>query len=164
MRCFQKLEDSKLIKGRGTKKQKGTTLYVIKPRLFLVSPSHSSPGPSITNLILEETYWIVAVEGRRSSWVNRKMVVEKALGSWDEVHGVFMNTIYGSILPIIGGGVESLLIAIDDWREEEWSEREWKAKETEREREKLKSKEIAERERERECVCVCVGLVTQKLQ
>jgi len=42
------------------------------------------------------------------------MIVEKALGSWDEVHGGFMNTIYGSILPIIGGGVESLLIAIDD--------------------------------------------------
>ena len=86
------------------------------------------------------------------------MVVEKALGSWDEVHGGFMNTIYGSILPIIGGGVESLLIAIDDWREEEWSEREWKVEETEREREKLKSKEIVkrERERERESVCVCV--------
>ena len=112
MRCFHKLEDSKLRKGRGTKKQKGTTLYVIKPRLFLVSPSHSSPGPFIKNLILE-------AEGQRSSWVNRKMVAEKAFGSWGEVDGGFMNTMYGMILPIIVGGIESLLIAIDDRREEE---------------------------------------------
>lgn len=73
---------------------------------------------------------------------------------WDEVDGGFMNTVYDPILPIIGGGDESLLIAIDDRREEEGSEREWKPEE--REREKLESKEIAERER------VC--LVTQKLQ
>ena len=65
-----------------------------------------------------------------------------------------MNTVYDPILPIIGGGDESLLIAIDDRREVEWSEREWKPEE--REREKLESKEIAERE------SVC--LVTQKLQ
>ena len=35
-----------------------------------------------------------------------------------------MNTVYDPILPIIGGGDESLLIAIDDRREEEGSERE----------------------------------------
>ena len=56
--------------------------------------------------------------------MNRKMVVEKAFGSWDEVDGGFMNTMYGLILPIIVGGIESLLIAIDDRREEEGSERE----------------------------------------
>ena len=47
------------------------------------------------------------------------MVAEKAFGSWGEVDGGFMYTMYGMILPIIVGGVESLLIAIDDRREEE---------------------------------------------
>ena len=74
---------------------------------------------------------------------------ESKTGCWkgfgEGVDGGVMNTVYGPILPIIGGGVESLLIAIEEWREEEqeWREREWRVRSKEREREwvKLKSKE-----------------------